>query len=461
MDPANKGFVNMLDIDSFDAEDLRATYETIRAYLAEYRTVPDRVSAEEYLTRELDAKGGMSEEDKAHLVKAVRSVYRTDPGDVSSVRDAINDYAARRRGREALKKALLNLEGGGGGVGTVRSLIGELSTLLSSTTSASRDASTSTGKVLGNYFRTFEIPGEGHPTYLTGLNRLTASGGFKKPEFIIIAGGPKGYKTGTALNIALGYVKEGMNVYYVDTENGKSAIRDRFLQALAKCELKELNREDVRKALKYIVPRVRLFGGEIIIDHYAANRHTVADVEARLEYLRVEEGWEPDLIVWDYPDLMVPSVRAKGDKRHEDIATVYYDIVALNSRLGIFSLGITQVKADAVDKEVIQMQDFGGAFAKAMIAHAAFAICRTEDEVAAGIGRLVPVFQRQGVRYSASRAVFVEINEACMHLAEITVEEAAARLAPIMAAKPAKKGRKAEASVPRPLRVELEKLVDE
>ena len=60
--------------------------------------------------------------------------------------------------------------------------------------------------------------------------------------------------------------------------------------------------------------------------------------------------------------------------------------------------------------------------------HAAFALCRTPEEVEAGIGRLVPVVQRQGDRYRSSTVCVVEIDEKIGLVREISIEDAEDKL---------------------------------
>jgi len=138
--------------------------------------------------------------------------------------------------------------------------------------------------------------------------------------------------------------------------------------------------------------------------------------------LKDEHGWIPDIICWDYPDLMVPIDRTVREKRLK-IQAVYHDIIRLNNEWGVFSMGLSQVNKDAVNKEVIDMTGFAEDFGKAANCHAAFALCATPVEQAAGIRRILPVVQREGVAYNRKNYCVVKLDEAKMKLDEITIEE--------------------------------------
>lgn len=111
-------------------------------------------------------------------------------------------------------------------------------------------------------------------------------------------------------------------------------------------------------------------------------------MNTELERLRDERGWVPDVILWDYPDLFEPTDKSIKDKRLK-IQAVYFEIINLNHKWGCFSMGLSQISRNAVNKAVINMKDFAEDFGKAANCHAAFAICRTEEEMEAGTARLI------------------------------------------------------------------------
>lgn len=69
------------------------------------------------------------------------------------------------------------------------------------------------------------------------------------------------------------------------------------------------------------------------------------------------------------------------------------------------------------------MTNFSEDFGKAANCHAAFALCRTPYEKEAGVMRIVPVLQRDGVAQHSNYSCFVDVDEARMTVKEIKYDE--------------------------------------
>ena len=159
-------------------------------------------------------------------------------------------------------------------------------------------------------------------------------------------------------------------------------------------------------------------GGDIRISSFSSFMHGVNEAEAQLEYLANEHDFVSDLAMWDYADLMAPRDRNNKEERFR-VRDVYHNIISLNKVYKMFSLSFSQVSKEAVRKKVIDLRDFAEAFNKAANCHGAFAICRTDEELEAGVGRLVPVVQRKGVRYEDKNEVYLKIEEAYQRCTEL------------------------------------------
>jgi hypothetical protein len=254
---------------------------------------------------------------------------------------------------------------------------------------------------------------------------MTAAGGFYSPQLIVILSEPKAFKTGTILEMAIGFMKDGLKVYVADTENGELSIRNRVEQALLRCSLTELNDPGMYDTLQEVKRWSMIAGGNILIDSWVAYSATTYHVKSRIKQVIKDYDFTPDVIIWDAIDHFMPSDAElrKKDERFR-IRGVYFDIIAINKEFGCFSIGPSQVNRQAVNKKIITMKDFGEDFGKAANCHAAFAICRTDEEVEVGIARLVPVAQRQGKRYKPNVVCVLKIDEEHHDVHEISIEEA-------------------------------------
>ena len=66
------------------------------------------------------------------------------------------------------------------------------------------------------------------------LNDITNAGGYPEHSVNVILDKPKAKKTFFMVNLARGYLRMKKSVLYVDTENGKEQIMDRFIQSSIK-----------------------------------------------------------------------------------------------------------------------------------------------------------------------------------------------------------------------------------
>lgn len=412
--PENKRYVELLDPECFDTVELKLCFEVLRSYVKEFSAVPDATSAVEYLHRTPGYKT-LRPDTQKDTDAYLETLFTRRDEDTGLVIKTIIDYASTKRTSELMKKSISKMKEGE--IGDVKRFHAELGKIAHLDDKILELESGRGGFLLKDHNRNVDEVQPGIPCFLTGVNKLTAAGGFKTPELVIILAAPKGFKTGLSLSMGVNYMKDGLNVYYADFENGHRSIKTRAKQVLMNCTRKELGSSDNIRRIQRVMRQVSKFGGDMVVDKFDAYSTTVADVEQVLAEYHEQYNWRPDVIVWDYPDLIKPNAPQKEERMN--ITRVYFDIINLNSRLGCFSIGVSQVNRAAVSKDVLTITDFAADFGKAMNCHAAFALCRTPAEVEAGIGRIVPVAQREGVRYKSKNVCFVKIDEERMSIEQI------------------------------------------
>lgn len=257
-------------------------------------------------------------------------------------------------------------------------------------------------------------------TFLNGLNRLTAKGGFATPELITILGLPKAFKTGTIINLLVHMAAYyGLNIFLADFENGQTQVRTRVKQTLMQASLMEVINNEYADVLEECLDGWKLNGGSIWVGSYTAFTHTAKDVEMDMRRICKENGYENgfDCIGWDYADIMRPTT--KQNSLREDIGRVYHDIIAVHKRQGAFGFTASHTNRSAMGKFEPTMADFSEDWGKAKNAHACFYITQDEDEAKENIARIGVVMQRQGAK---SGYFPVQINYETQTLEEIPEE---------------------------------------
>lgn len=409
-------YFTLLDDDCFDLADRKFVFSLIQKYLEKYGVMPSRVNLIEYLEIIVKKLPQLTPEAKEEIIKCINELFEESfVSDTVIVREEIIKFSQRKQTKALFTKNSDKVKDGDEEF--FSKLFRDMSKIV--LLAKEHEESQNKGKFLLKEFSGFRyVMKEAHPTYLKALNRMTASGGFKTPELIIIMSQPKGFKTGFVLNLAMNFVRDGLNVYYVDGENGVQAIESRFYQAMMNSTKRDLMTDDNEKVLAEMVRRFKVMGGDFKVDYYPAHTHDCNDVDANLQQYWDEYGWKPDVIIWDYPDLLAPCDKSIKEKRLK-IQAVYHDIIRLHNKWQLFGVGISQVSKNAVNKEFISIKDFAEDFGKAANAHAAFAICRTEDEVQAGTARLIPVMQREGEMFTGTQICYLRIEPDIQTITEI------------------------------------------
>lgn len=239
----------------------------------------------------------------------------------------------------------------------------------------------------------------GHPTFIDSLNAMTSAGGFYSPQLVIFLGGPKSFKTGLLINLAVEYAYDGMRVFYADFENGIAEMQVRQQQCVLKCTEEDLDSKAMRK--KWMTERkvMAANGGSLYIRSFIARKDTMRTVESEIDRLIKQKKWKPDVIVIDYLDIVGSANVSKDMQRRLSIQDNYLTAVSLNKKYGAFTFSISKVKQSAYDKKDFSISDFGEDAEKVYNAHAAFAFMRDEDDHKFHRARIAPLVQRRGKSY--------------------------------------------------------------
>jgi hypothetical protein len=366
-------------------------------------------------------KANLKEEVTNEMNRRVKLLYEPIDSDTGLIRKSIREFAQKLQTKHLFIDNTDKVKDGD------EKFFEKLYTKMSKISKLSQeqlDDEKRGGFMLQDFDKFTTVLPEGRPTDFKKLNNMTAAKGFHTPQLVVLMGAPKAFKTGTMLLMAMGYVRDGMRVYYADCENGIEDIIPRTHQAMLECERWELKKPENKELLPNLVEQWKKLGGDMCIEVYPANSKSLDDVEEDLQRLKDEYGWIPEMIVYDYLDLFEPADKSVKEPRFK-IQHVYKHAIRINMKYGCFAVTVSPVSRTAVAKEVINMKDFSEDFAKAYNCHAAFALCRTDTEIKAGIMRLIPVAQRSGDIYDGSERTtcYFKMDEKKMFLQEIDKEE--------------------------------------
>lgn len=420
--PSSSKFVEILKPDFFTTAENNTVFQIIQIFHKKTKAVPTLAEALELLRRELKARKDKITQDTLDSVEeAMRMAYDPFKGNYQYIQEILIEEYQLQLVSNLFKENASAIKDKEAGI--ITKVYREIEKIQKLSGRQFEEQESNRGEfLLADYRQGNYSVMQGKPTYLRGLNRMTAVGGFFAPQLIVFMMAPKGFKTGTCISIAVGYMKQGERVYYADTENDQMRIRDRARQAMVEATFSELVSGEHDSVLNQVVDKAKRLKGDFRCDFYPAKTKTMADVEAELEYLRDTYNWTPTVIIYDNLDNFKAVDNSIKDKRLQ-IQDVYFDAIRMQKRWSMIGFTPSQVNRNAVNKPIIDMKDFAEDFGKAANCHAAFALCQDDVEKVAKIGRIVPVVQRDGVDADSGACCYVEINKARMILAEITFED--------------------------------------
>lgn len=415
----------ILDESLFDPMEFKLTVQVLRRYFKKENRLPGELEAREFLEDQIASTKDMSDKLAKYLREVFEDIYYPlEKRDMQFIEDKLIASVQDKQ------IEILSTRHAKGEI-TSKEFVDKLRPVASLALPGGEEQFAGGGLLFEDNDKFKDERIEGNPTFLQDLNLLTAAHGFYAPQLIVVMSGPKHFKTGTLLSIALGYARDGLNVYIADIENGTRAVRNRLKMGVLQCELHELfdgtiepwEVESTFKAIK------QYGGGDIFVDNYPAYSSSMEDVKNRLSHLKETRGFEPDLIIFEPLDKFGPI--EKDDRRRDTrikIQIVYAEAMNLLKELNVFGFTPSQVNRAAVAKKVLDMGDIAEDFAKVANAHAVFAICATddemeEDELGMTTRRIIPVAQREGVAYRGKNQCLIKVDEKKMIVAEAELLE--------------------------------------
>jgi len=219
---------------------------------------------------------------------------------------------------------------------------------------------------------------EGSPTAVsTGLKGLDRSmnGGLDIGELGVVLGIPKGFKTGTLVNLGVAALNQGKIVvhYTLEISEDKTALRyERRVSGLTRKDL-SIHWRKLRKSLGI----VRKLGGKLIIKGYPIKSASVVDIQAHIDLLK-SKGIIPDVIIVDYGDLVKPAPGFR--EKRDQLSQIYIDLRAMaqSNRARVWTA--SQSNRKGIGREIIGIEHIAEDIGKVAIADVVIALCQTEEE---------------------------------------------------------------------------------
>ena len=106
-------------------------------------------------------------------------------------------------------------------------------------------------------------------------------------------------------------------------------------------------------------------------------------------------GFEPDMIIVDYADLIKPGGNSKEEKRHQ-LEALYEELRGISQEVKCPIWTASQTNRSGLSAEVITMESISEAFNKCFVADFIFSVSRTVSDKETNTGRIYVAKNRNG-----------------------------------------------------------------
>lgn len=236
------------------------------------------------------------------------------------------------------------------------------------------------------------------------LNDLTNAGGYPEHSINVILDKPKAKKTFFMVNLARGYLRMKKSVLYVDTENGKDQIMDRFIQSSINKTKKELYSGEYDKLEAKHLRKLARFGVELVVKRVPAMITNTTYIKEMIVQLR-NQGIDIRVLMVDYAGKLASIAGDRED--FERISNVYVDLQNLAEELHLDIIWTAHHITREGKKHRLTRydeNDISGSIAIVRNAQVIVGLNSTEQEEKDNILRVEMVVQRDGL--SSGRALF-------------------------------------------------------
>ena len=222
----------------------------------------------------------------------------------------------------------------------------------------------------------------------TGIAKLDKGlgGGIAPGELGVLMSPMKRGKTMTAVNFAIGALRDCKNVLHVGLEGDKDrtqVLYDASISGVPKERLRDQDAE-VKYAVDYFKNQTSQTG-KLVVKHYSAQSCSALTIDALIQSLKFKKDFEPDLVIIDYLGLMKSSnkdlkIEASSGGRYHLLGAISKELLALaqDHRVAIWLLH--QTTRGSKSKKIIDLDDSGDSIEPMRDADLILTLNQTEEE---------------------------------------------------------------------------------
>tara|TARA_R110001592_G_scaffold73242_1_gene223715 strand:- start:2550 stop:3926 length:1377 start_codon:yes stop_codon:yes gene_type:complete len=368
----------VLDENYLELSHLRVFLKKIKQYKEKYRVHPTRKIMTSIMRTGLD-------DEQDSVQKMLRDYYArvlsldVDQNEAGYIKDRALDFCKKQELQKAMIKSVDLMK---------TSSFDEIAKLINDALKAG------TSNDLGyDYMEDFELRFEekARNPVTTGwepLDKIT-KGGLGKGELGVVIAPTGAGKSMVLVHLGAKALMAGKNVVHYTLELGDTVVGTRYDSCITGYEL-----NDVRAFKEQIYDELKDLPGKLIIKEYPTRSATIQTIRNHIEKMKIT-GFEPDMIIVDYADLIKPGGNSKEEKRHQ-LEALYEELRGISQEVKCPIWTASQTNRSGLSAEVITMESISEAFNKCFVADFIFSVSRTASDKETNTGRIYVAKNRNG-----------------------------------------------------------------
>lgn len=368
----------VLDVNFLELKHLRVFVKKIVDYRRKYGVHPTSKIMKSIIRTDISR-----ESDSIQVL--IRDYYarvlssELQPEGSSYIKDVSLDFCRKQKLKEALIKSVDLIK---------RSSFEEVSTIINTAIKLGSDNNFGYDYFL-DFEQRFEIKERDPVT--TGWSEVDTlcKGGLGKGELGVCIAPTGAGKSMVLVHLGAQALREGKNVIHYTLELADTVVAGRYDSCITGVGL-----SNMMSFKEKIYEEIQDIKGKLIVKEYPTRSASVETLKAHLEKMKLR-GFEPDLIIVDYGDLLRPISSGKDEKRHQ-LETIYEELrgIAQINECPVWTA--SQTNRSGLNAEVITMEAISEAFNKCFVADFIFTVSRTIEDKNTNGGRIFIAKNRNG-----------------------------------------------------------------
>lgn len=364
---------DVVDSEHFDNPAHKWILDEILLYYAKYHTTPTL----DYLSAEV--KKQTNEVLKVSIIEQLKEAYKVINDDQEYVEQEFSNFCRNQQLKNAIFKSIELLEKGD--YENIRGIIER-----ASKAGQDKNIGHEYVKDVESRYRTEERGCV--PTGWKVIDELLG-GGLGKGDLGLVFGNPGGGKSWMLIALGATAVKLGYNVLHYTLELSEAYVGRRYDACLTGHSFDSLDKN--RSTVDEVINSV---SGQLIVKEYSPGKASMSTIEGHIQKCK-DLGFEPDLVIIDYVDLL-RSGRKNADRK-EEIDDVYTATKGLARELLLPVWTVSQVNRMGAKDDIIEADKAAGSYGKIMVADFSISLSRKRQDKVDGTGRIHIMKNRYGM----------------------------------------------------------------